>query len=53
MLTLLLLLFSSLLSVSIFSNSLQPRKTKKAVNREEKGKTEQSKTRNIHATENI
>lgn len=53
MLTLLLLLFSSLISLSIFSSSLQSRKTKKAVNREEKGEIEPSKTQNTHATENI
>ena len=56
----LLLLFTSLLSANVFSNSLQARKTpsnnkKKEVNGEEKGETEPSKIQNpnMQATENI
>lgn len=61
MLTTLLLLFTSLLSANVFSNSLQARKIlssknqKKEVNGEEKGETGPSKTQNpnMQATENI
>lgn len=60
MLTTLLLLFTSLLSANVFSNSLQARKilsnkNQKKVNGEEKGETEPSKTQNpnMQATENI